>query len=164
MTHPLRLEMSMLEAATLTDLVQQFTDLVTDAEDDRLADPAIARLVPDAYRDDPGAADEFRHLTQDDLLDRRRDEAAIVLATLQRDGTALRAADLDRADAQTDLVVELDEAAVTAWLRTLNSLRLVIATRLGVVDDSDHDSHDPRFGVYDWLGQRLYGLVRALED
>ncbi len=39
--------------------------------------------------------------------------------------------------------------------------RLVLATRLGIRSDDDHDPADPRFGVYDWLGYRLDGLVQA---
>lgn len=157
------MELSALEAAHLTDLIAQFADLLaasTDAPDD----PAITRLVPDGYRDDPGAAEEFRRLTQDDLLDRRRDDAALVLATLQRDGTTLHPEDLDRVDAETAMVVELDAGAVSAWLRTLTSVRLVLATRLGITTEDDHDDDDPRFGVYNWLGFRLEGLLQALED
>lgn len=35
--------------------------------------------------------------------------------------------------------------------------------RLGIVEAEDHDSDDPRFGIYDWLGYRLDGLVGALD-
>lgn len=43
------LEMSMLEAAHLTDLVDQFADLIAaTVDDDAIDDEAVARLVPDA--------------------------------------------------------------------------------------------------------------------
>jgi len=163
------MELSLLEAAHLTDLVEQFADLLAESgeADERTPapdDPAILRLVPDAYRTDDDAAHEFRRLTQGDLLARRRDDAALVLGTLQRDGQALQPADIDRVDAETPLIVELDPASVSAWLRTLTSVRLVLATRLGITDDDAHDADDPRFGVYDWLGFRLEGLLQALED
>ena len=55
--------------------------------------------------------------------------------------------------------------AIDAWLRTLTALRLVIANRLGIESDDDtHDPEDPRYGVYDWLGYRLDGLVRAADE
>ena len=157
-----RMEVSALEAAHLTDLVLQFTDLLADSID-RTDDPAIARLVPDGYRDAPDDAAEFRRLTQDDLLDRRRDDAAVVLTTLQRDGRTLRPEDLDRADAEVEVIVELDAGAVTAWLRTLTAVRLVMATRLGITTEAEQDD-DPRFGVYNWLGFRLEGLLQAIDD
>lgn len=164
MTTHVLMELSVLEAAHLTDLVQQFADLMDETVDDAtLDDPAVARLVPDAYRDDAEAAGEFRRLTQDDLLDRRRADAARVLVSLQRDGATLRPEDIDRADAEIAHVIELDAAGVSAWLRTLTSVRLVLATRLGITSDEDHDAGDPRFGVYDWLGFRLEGLLQALE-
>lgn len=161
------MEMSILEAAHLTDLVDQFAELIAETVDSDTIDDdeAVARLVPDAYRDDDAAAGEFRRLTQHDLLDRRRDDAARVLETLRRDSVRLRPDEVTDADAHAAFVVELDDVAVAAWLRTLTSVRLVMATRLGVIYDDDGDRpDDPRFGVYDWLGFRLEGLLRALED
>ena len=43
----------------------------------------------------------------------------------------------------------------------LAAIRLVLATRLGIRSEEDHDVDDPRFGIYDWLGYRLDGLVQA---
>lgn len=162
----LLMEVSLLEAAHLTDLVAQFGDLIVGTvDDDGLDDPAVRRLVPDAYREDPAAAAEFRELTQSDLLDRRRDDAGLVLTTLQRDGVPLHPADIPASDAASAFVVELDDFAVAAWLRTLTSIRLVMATRLGITSDDDEpDPEDPRVGVYEWLGFRLEGLLQALED
>lgn len=164
MSAGVHMELSVLEAAHLTDLVAQFAELLAETTDDgSIVDPAVARLVPDAYRDDAASADEFRRLTQDDLLDRRRDDSTLVLLSLQRDGIALQPVDVDRVDAESTLVIELDPPAVAAWLRTLTAVRLVLATRLGIVTDDDHYDDDPRFGVYDWLGYRLEGLLQALD-
>lgn len=159
------LELAQLEAAHLSDLVGQFEALLRGTPGgDALHDPAIARLVPDAYRDDAAASDEFRSMTQGELLDRRVDDAAVVLASLRVDGRPVRVEGLDEDSARTVLTLPLDATQTAAWLRTLTSLRLVMASRLGIGHESDHDPEDPRFGVYDWLGYRLEGLLQALED
>lgn len=154
-------EITALEAAHLSELLDQFDHLLAAASTD---DPAIARLVPDAYRDDPEAAHEFRSLTEGDLLARRREDCHIVASTLEIDGRRLVVSDLDRAEIEQTHTVAMDETQSAAWLRTLASLRLVMAARLGIRDEDDHADDDPRFGIYDWLGYRLDGLVRALDD
>lgn len=159
------LELAQLEAAHLTDLVVQFVDLLDGtAVHEEPADPALARLVPDAYADDDDAAADFRELTQGDLLARRRADAASVLATLQFDGRPLSVSELGETAATTAMTVHLDPDQIAAWLRTLTALRLVLASRLGVQHEADHDPEDPRFGVYNWLGFRLEGLLHALES
>jgi hypothetical protein len=119
----------------------------------RPADPALARLFPDAYTD-PEAADEFRRFTQRDLRSGKLEHLERVRATLARkDPTRLTA---DEAD---------------AWLRTLNDLRLTLGTRLAVSEDGpqpflDLEQDDPRRGmylVYDWLTYHQDRLVHALE-
>ncbi len=65
----------------------------------------------------------------------------------------------------TDVItIPLDPDGVRSWLRTLAAVRLVLASRLGIIDDDDHSDDDPRFGIYDWLGFRLDGLVRAATE
>jgi len=151
------LEISSLEALHLAGIVGQFRDLVTGARHDD--DPAVARLVPDAYPDDEAASREFRRLTANDMLARRADDARTVLATLGMDGTAVD----PESDADATIAVALSEIEAQAWMRTLSAVRLVLATRLGIHEDDDHDPDDPRFGVYDWIGYRLDGLVTALD-
>ena len=155
------LELARLEAAHLTDLIEQFAALLDGGTGD---DPAVARLVPDAYRDDPDSSAEFRRLTEDDLLQRRRDDVRDVLATLLVDGAPLTIDTVDDETATTSMTVPLDESQSAAWLRTLAALRLVLASRLEITDEGDHDETDPRFGVYDWIGYRLEGLLQALDD
>jgi len=155
------LELARLEAAHLTDLVEQFAELLADST---VADPAVARLVPDAYRDDAEAAAEFRSVTQGDLLERRVADTRTVRDTLLVDGARLAVTAIDESSATDVLTLPLDEGQAAAWLRTLAALRLVLAARLGITEDDDHDDGDPRFGVYDWLGFRLDGLLRALDD
>ncbi|WP_341999086.1 DUF2017 domain-containing protein [Microbacterium sp. LWH7-1.2] len=154
------LEVARLEAAHLAGLVGQFAELLRESAPDN-GDPAIARLVPSAYADDEEAAREFRALTQADLLGRRESDAGLVLASLQ--GAAQIPEDPDDPALLEPVEIRLDPETAQAWLRTLAAVRLVLATRLGVVEEDDHDHDDPRFGVYDWIGYRLDGLVAALD-
>lgn len=151
------LEISGLEALHLAGVVGQFRDLLTDSRS--ADDPAVTRLTPDAYPDDADASREFRRLTGADLLERRGQDAETVLRTLGMDGD-----DLDPAgDPDAIITVALGEGEALAWMRTLSAVRLVLATRLGIRTEDDHDPDDPRFGVYDWIGYRLDGLMTALD-
>lgn len=153
-------ELARIEAAHLASIVAQFIELLDESLEDT-HDPAIARLVPSAYRDDEAAEREFRALTQDDLLDRRRDDATGMLASLA-DVATLPAEASD--DTLTEgVLIRLSATTAASWLRTLAAVRLVMASRLGIDVADDHDADDPRYGVYDWLGYRLDGLVQALD-
>ena len=155
------LDLTRIEAAHLAGLVSQFAELIEESVV-TTGDPAIGRLVPDAYADDPDAAREFRDLTEDDLLARRRSDAALVLASVQ--DAAVIPDDPDSPVLLETTEIRLDPAAVQAWLRTLAAIRLVLASRLGIEGPADHDEDDPRFGIYDWLGYRLHGLVTVADE
>ena len=73
--------------------------------------------------DDPAWSAGFRDLVRGDLDDARRQHIATVEASL---------------DART-----IDDADAEAWLHVLNDLRLVLGTRLGVIDDGDDAAFDP---------------------
>jgi hypothetical protein len=117
-------------------------------------DPILARLLPDAYSDDPAAAGEFRRYTEVSLRSGKVAAAQTVLATLpERGGKVSLSAD----DAQ-------------AWLRALNDVRLSLGVVLGVTDDFDDEvaglpADDPRaayIGVYQWLAFLQESLIEAL--
>ncbi|WDG16693.1 DUF2017 family protein [Microbacterium sp. Clip185] len=151
-----------VEAVHLRGLVGQFVDLLSDA--DAASDPAVSRLTPSAYPDDAASADQFRAATRADLLRRRSEEAATVLADLASAGELDPADDHAFDEALTQMEISLEPRQVAAWLRTLNAARLVLAERLGIDDEDDHPADDPRFGVYEWLGYRLELLIGATED
>ncbi len=151
-----------VEAVHLRGLVGQFVDLLSDA--DAASDPAVSRLTPSAYPDDAASADQFRAATRADLLRRRSEEAATVLADLASAGELDPADDHAFDEALTQMEISLEPRQVAAWLRTLNAVRLVLAERLGIDDEDDHPADDPRFGVYEWLGYRLELLIGATED
>ena len=155
------LSITRIEALHLRDLVAQFVDLLADPPS---GDPAVARLTPTAYPDDPDAAREFRSVTERELLRRRTDDAGAVLADLAAAGDVTDIADLPTEEAVAELDLTLDAERAAAWMRTLAAVRLVLAARLGIASEDDTDDTDPRFGVYDWLGYRLDGLVQAVDD
>ncbi len=130
-------------------------------------DPAVARLLPDASRDDPEVAAEFRRLTQEDL---RATKAAGLRGLAQRLGRTPPGFDPD------DVVVSFDEAPRTA--AALTDVRLVLAERLGLRTDADAESlayelADPRNAdrprrglgdLYEALTWWQETLVRAMTD
>ncbi|MGI6877634.1 DUF2017 family protein [Microbacterium sp. gxy059] len=152
------LTLTRIEATHLRDLVGQFSELVT--EQPTAGDPAVQRLTPDAYPDDPDASTDFRHVTRSELLGRRAHDAATVSADLDR----IEKAELDEALSPVDVAIAAEH--LDPWLRTLAALRLVLASRLGIAsdDDAERDEEDPRVALYNWLGYRLEGLIQVAEQ
>lgn len=152
----IQLSLAVVESIHLAELIEQFTSMLSDPR--ASSDPGIQRLTPEVYPDDAEGSAEFAIATRDDLIDRRRADAAIVTHAL----TPLlspSAEDPTGSDAIEEGEIHIPARELDAWLRTLTALRLVIATRLRIAEDDDHDVEDPRFGVYDWLGYRLDQLV-----
>jgi hypothetical protein len=120
---------------------------------ERPADPALLRLFPDAYRDDEAAANDFRRYTEVALRAKKTSEADAAIAIL------------DRADSK----VELTEAEAKLMLAALNNTRLVLATRLGLTDETtleklliaEQDSGGAAH-LYEWLTWLQETLVRAV--
>jgi hypothetical protein len=121
------------------------------------ADPALLRLLPDAYPDDAEATAEFRRYTDATLREGMRADLDAV-----RTGLGVIAATGH---------VTLDDEQAQAWLRVLNRVRLVLATRLGIEKADDHDEldqladDDPRatpYLLFGWVGYVLSDLLRAL--
>jgi hypothetical protein len=173
------------EVELLTSLVKQLVELVSDGEPAGFSadpapadafealvadldvdsdepevpeDPVLKRLFPDAYPEDATASSDFRRFTERDLKAKKVADAQLVLDRLA--GTELGA---------RDLRIPRDE--VEAWLRTLTSVRLAVATRLGISDAEAADElsalpeDDPRsflVSVYDWLGFAQETMINAL--
>lgn len=149
-----------IEGMHLASLLEEFLDLLRAGDLGAGIDPAFERLVPSPYPDDAEASQEFIDAMREDLLGRRAADAALVRTALDRfvdDDGAPEGEPLESRD------VLIPDGQIDAWIRALNALRLVIATRLGIVDEDRHDEDDPRFGVYDWLGFRLDGLIQAAD-
>lgn len=163
------LTLSDQERNVLSDLLGQLIDMVasdpTQMSTDPLAllvgispdarrpdDPALARLLPDAYSD-PDLAGEFRRFTESDLRATKASNARRALAGLSNPGP-----------------LEIDSTDASAWLTALNDLRLVLGTRLEVTETSrpDLSSLSPlavhTYLIYDWLTYLQDSLLRALPD
>lgn len=106
----------------------------------------VYRLYPPGYANDEEREREYRQLVHDELLEKR-----------------LAALDIVE---QTAFATKLDEEQVTAWMGSINSMRLVLGTVLEVSEDMDSiDPSDPRAGslaVYGYLTNLLAQLVHAL--
>jgi len=115
-------------------------------------DPALARLLPDAYRDDPDAAGEFRRLTEGSLRRDKVDAAERLLAALPDEGPG---------------EVRLDPDTTESWLSTINDVRLALGTRLEVREEmAEPDPEDPdapAYVVYLWLTE-LQGVLIDVAD
>jgi hypothetical protein len=167
-----------VEAQLLAYLFGQLLDLLGPAEDtsnaDPLAielgladlgmdladvappdDPAVARLFPNAYRDDDEASAEFRRYTENDLRSGKRSRAQCALESLPEDKGGR---------------FDLDEEQAQCWLGTLNDLRLVLGSRFGLADDGQDpgaglEQGDPLLAyvpAYHYLGYLQETLLEAL--
>ncbi len=129
----------------LRELCGQLRALL-DAEDPS-SDTGVARLFPPAYPDDPLRNFDFERTAAPDLL-------ATKLAALD---TLRRTADAS----------ELTEEEVLAWLGSVNSMRLVLGTRLDLNEDTTHRDYpdEPErstFALYAYLTWLEDGIVDAL--
>ncbi len=135
-----------------SDELEQMLGLSTNAGPSD--DPVLARLLPDAYSDDPQAAAEFRRYTEETLRAGKINSAHAVLASLPAEGGE----------------VVLTEPECQQWLKALNDVRLALGTRLGITDENDDLAEgfsvdDPRTAyvwVYQWLAYLQDSLIEAL--
>jgi hypothetical protein len=130
------------ERVLMGDLVVQLREQLLASTDD----PSVRRLFPPAYPDDPERDAGYQVLTRDELLEHRLAALDTVEGSLDGD--------------------ELDDGGLSAWMSTLNSLRLVLGTRLDVDEElpalADDDPLAPAYAVYEYLGWLLSQVVDVL--
>jgi hypothetical protein len=169
-TGDLVLDLEPQELELLTQLYGQLHELLADGEMEvdsdpliqmfnmdgptsKPQDPALARLFPNAYVEDEEAASDFRRFTEPDL--RRKKLACVrdVLSQLQ----------------VFEELAWLDSHQTQNWLLSLNDLRLVLGTRIGVgeqeEDDEEQDldpERDPGHFLYDYLTYLQGTLIELL--
>jgi hypothetical protein len=134
---------SMLEQDTIDEPAVDPLEAAVGWSDEPVAaplDPAVHRLLPDAYADADDAA-EFRRLMDSELR-------AAKVEALQR---VVRSAEA------TDSAIVLADDDVDGWLHAINDIRLVLGVRLDIKDDDrprklkSSDPRRPMLAAYDWL-------------
>ncbi|MDQ0787244.1 DUF2017 domain-containing protein [Streptomyces sp. B3I8] len=155
------------------DSADPLAELFAEGPSEPPSDPVLKRLFPDAYSDPEGEpasaaaaeerraySSEFRRFTENDLRAGKRDNALVVVRTLDR---------LTVAEGRA--VLELTPGESQQWLRALNDLRLAIGARLEITDEddadllyhlSDEDPRKPMVMAYLWLGGLQETLVTTL--
>jgi len=135
------------ERNLLVELVRQSRTLLE--TEDPSSDPAVARLFPAAYRDDP-----LRNLEYETGL-----------------GGAPRSGKLQALDTveRTANARALSEEDFLTWMGVVNDLRLVLGTRIEVTEESteeDFAAGGPRDGyhVYQFLGWVQQEMLFALGE
>jgi hypothetical protein len=129
----------------LVELCRQ-SRVLLEAEDPS-SDPAVARLFPPAYQDDP-----LRNLEYESTV-----------------GDAPRAGKLRALDTveRTAGAPALSEDEFLAWVGVVNDLRLVLGTRIDITEeatDEDFPADDARhesYRVYQFLGYLLQEMLEA---
>ncbi len=136
------LELPREERDVLRTLPAQLRELLAEE-----GDPALRRLFPPAYADDPEREADFREMVRDDLVEAKLAAIATMEATI----------DAER----------LTEEELLAWLGALNDLRLVLGTRLDVSEetgfgDFEGDAREGVAALYWYLGALEEDVVEAL--
>lgn len=134
------------ERKLLVRLMGELRALLTGPDDNEL----LARLFPTAYPDDEEKEAEYQRLMREELVASRLAAIESVTAALDRDADEL-----------------LTEGETLAFMQSLNAVRLVLGTMLGISDDDpgadDESSGDsPEHHLYDFLSWLLEWTVRSL--
>jgi hypothetical protein len=149
----IRIVLETEEAMLLSELADQVDSVLLLGEAD---DPALGRLLPNAYPEDLEASDEFTRYTRESLVDGKRQAAQSV-----RDATAVEHPD------DGVVQIELDQAQAWGWLTFLTDLRLILAERVGLDDDEDDADVETRDdylrAAYEWAGFVQGSMLEVLD-
>jgi hypothetical protein len=108
----------------------------------------LVRLFPPPYGEDSERNEGYAVLAGAELMEHRL--AALDVVTEHLDAT------------------ELDEAQLMAWMRSINDIRLVMGTMLGLEEDHRLPDLDEQglatLSVYEFFGALLEMIVTALSD
>lgn len=127
-------------------------------------DPALQRLLPNGYSNDPEASGEFRRFTESTLREAKSGNAMVLVTSLEEAGLT------DEPDDLAVIDVELDAQQALAWMKAFTDIRLALAARLGVREDDeefwaslpDEDPRSSAHDIYEWVGWLQETLVEAV--
>jgi hypothetical protein len=111
-------------------------------------EPALRRLYPPAYRDDPERQRAYAAISRDELTTSRVAALDTVIDTIGED--------------------QIDAVQAEQWMFALNAVRLTLGTLLDITEDHDPrdvDEDDPRLPqlvTYDLLSLLLGSLVTTI--
>jgi len=131
------------ERDLVATLTAQLRELLISGESD-----GTERLFPPGYANDAEREAEYHLLTHDELLQSRLAAVDVVEQSLTQ--------------------TKLTEDELSAWMGAINSLRLVLGSRLDITEDMDDiELDDPRaaaYAVYHYLTHLLAEIVDALSS
>ena len=140
-----RITLDVEERNLLIRLMGELGALMTGPEDNEL----LLRLFPVAYPDDDEKEAEYQRLMREELVTSRMSAIESVTSALDPERTEL-----------------MSEGETIAFLQSINAIRLVLGTMLGITDDESADDADvggtPEHQLYDYLRWLLEWTVRAL--
>jgi Domain of unknown function (DUF2017) len=134
------------ERELIRQLLGELRDLLALSPDD----PRVRRLYPAAYADNDEREDEYRRLTREELQNGRLASIDEVARTIDEP--------------------MLSPEQLTAWMQSINTLRLILGTMLDISDDDQELAFDPNdpnartTALYGYLGGLLDEIVTAQLD
>ncbi len=140
-----RITLGVDERSLLIRMMGEFEALITGPDDNEL----LSRLFPVAYPEDEEKEAEYQRLMREELVASRLSAIESVVTTLDPEHTEL-----------------LSEGETIAFMQSINAIRLVLGSLLGITDDESADDADdgdsPEHQLYDFLGWLLEWTVRSL--
>ena len=112
------------ESAMIRRLVGELRELLAEEATDPRSHALLARLFPVTHPDDAELEAEYQRLMRDELVQSKLGAFDAVDAALAGDG-------------------RVDEAQLVGVMQSINSLRLVLGTMLGIDDRDADDADDP---------------------
>jgi hypothetical protein len=131
------------ERDLLIRLLNELSALLTSDADEH--QPLLANLFPPAYPDDEEKEAEYQRLMREELVASRLAAIGVVIETLRSD-------DPD----------PLDEGSTIAFLQSINAVRLVLGSMLGITDDDADTGGSAEHQLYTFLSWLLEWTVQAL--